>query len=112
MKKVLASVIIMVFVCSCTPALVKINANLMDLEPGMTKDEVTTIMGVPTLSELYETVDGDLVSILYYRTHKQESTLLSIKDVCTPVVFVDGQLVGWGDRLTTSGLNLLEVTGR
>ncbi|MFP4445671.1 MAG: DUF3192 domain-containing protein [Desulfosudaceae bacterium] len=112
MKKFVILILMLALICSCAPALVKTNANLLQLTPGMAQEEVVALMGVPALSELYETTEGDLISILYYRTQKKEATLLSVKDVCTPVVFIDDQLVGWGERLTAAGINLLEVPSR
>ncbi|ABW67857.1 DUF3192 domain-containing protein [Desulfosudis oleivorans] len=112
MKKILILIAIAILLCSCTPALVKTNSNLITLKPGMAQDDVTAVMGVPVLSELYEAADGKMVSILYYRTEEKKTTVLSAKEECTPVVFINGKLVGWGDRLTASGINLLKVKTR
>ncbi|HOG18027.1 MAG TPA: DUF3192 domain-containing protein [Syntrophales bacterium] len=109
MRKIAAVVLVLFLVCSCTPAIVKNNANLMKLKAGMAQDEVSTIMGVPALSESYEASGGERVTILYYRTEEKETTVLSAKEECTPIVFVNGKLAGWGDRLTASDINLLKV---
>jgi hypothetical protein len=110
MKKVIVFVVMCVLLCSCaSSAILKTNANLMKLNTGMSQDEAVTIMGTPTLSERYEAADGNQVSILYYRTERKKTTVLSAKDECTPVVFMNGKLVGWGDRLTAADINLLKV---
>ncbi len=112
MRKIAAAVLVLFLFCSCTPAIVKNNANLMKLKVGMAQDEVATIMGVPVLSESYEASGGERVTILYYRTEEKKTTVLSAKDECTPVVFVNGKLAGWGDRLTVSDIHLLKVKSR
>jgi hypothetical protein len=109
MRKIIVFVAVLVLTCACTPAFVKTSSDLMRLKGGMAQEEVTAIMGVPTLSELYESADGGWISILYYRTEQKQTTLLSAKDECTPVVFVNGKLVGWGERLMASNINLLKV---
>jgi hypothetical protein len=38
--------------------------------------------------------------------------VLSAKEECTPVVFVNGKLTGWGDRLTVSDIHLLKVKSK
>jgi len=111
MRKIVAAVLVLLF-CSCTPAIVKNNANLMKLKVGMAQDEVSTIMGVPALSESYEASGGERVAILYYRTEEKKTTVLSAKEECTPVVFVNGKLTGWGDRLTVSDIHLLKVKSK
>jgi len=110
MKKIIVFVAMCVLLCSCaSSAIHKTNANLMRLKTGMSQDEAMTIMGPPTLSERYDAADGNQVSILYYRTERKKTTVLSAKDECTPVVFMNGKLVGWGDRLTAADINLLKV---
>jgi hypothetical protein len=113
MKKVIVFIAMCVLFCSCaSSAILKTNANLMKLKTGMAQDEAVTIMGAPTLSERYDAADGNQVSILYYRTERKETTVLSAKDECTPVVFTNGKLVGWGDRLTAADINLLKVKAK
>ncbi|HET8817399.1 MAG TPA: DUF3192 domain-containing protein, partial [Pseudidiomarina sp.] len=53
-------------------------------------------LGTPNFSELW-TVDGDKYRVLYYRTHRVDSDGETTKDECTPLVFVNGSLVGTGD---------------
>jgi hypothetical protein len=49
------------------------------------------------------------VSILYYRTEDRSTTATTVKDECTPFVFINGKLTGWGDRLLTSNINMLRT---
>lgn len=81
----------------------------MNLKQSMTQDEVVKIMGTPTASESYEAVGGERVSILYYRTEEKSTTVMTVKDECTPIVFINGKLTGWGDRLLTSNINMLRA---
>jgi glutaredoxin len=69
-------------------------------------------MGTPAASESYEAVGGERVAILYYQTEERNVSVLSVKEECTPVVFVNGKLVGWGDRLTASTINLYKVKSK
>ncbi len=112
MRKIFVAVLVLFFFCSCTSAIVKNNANLMRLKAGMAQDEVSTIMGVPALSESYEASAGERIAILYYQTEERKTTVLSAKDECTPVVFVNGKLTGWGDRLMASEIHLLKVKAK
>jgi hypothetical protein len=105
MKKILVCVGILVCLCSCASTQKK----MLTLTPGMNQEQVIAIMGVPRRSELYEAVDGSKVSILYYRMKDKGSVILTLKDECTPVVLVNDQLIGWGERLLDSNINQLRV---
>lgn len=101
-----ALVATLLFACS---AINRNNGNIMNLRISMTQDEVVKIMGIPTASESYEAVGGERVSILYYRTEDKSTTATTVKDECTPFVFINGKLTGWGDRLLTSNINMLRT---
>ena len=59
-------------------------------------DVVIGELGLPSLSEAY--VDGNSeVRVLYYRTQHVHSDGKTTKDETTPLVFIDGQLKGWGE---------------
>jgi ABC-type cobalt transport system substrate-binding protein len=105
MKKVFVCVAIVVFICSCASTQKK----LLTLTTGMAQEQVTTVMGVPERSELYESADGSMVSILYYLTEDKGAAIMTLKDECTPLVLINGQLVGWGERLIDSNINQLRV---
>jgi len=53
-------------------------------------------LGEPDYSDL-TTVDGKEVRILRYRTHRAHADGDTTRDETTPLVFVDGKLVGTGE---------------
>ncbi len=109
MKKLFVMMMCTLLVCACGASIRTNNENLMGLQVGMPQADVVKIMGTPAASESYEAVGGERVSILYYQTEEKRVTVLSAKEECTPVVFVNGKLVGWGDRLTASTINTHKV---
>ncbi|PKN32658.1 MAG: hypothetical protein CVU61_17085 [Deltaproteobacteria bacterium HGW-Deltaproteobacteria-19] len=112
MKKVLVIFVALLLLTACGASIRKNNENLMGLQVGMAQAEVVKIMGAPALSESYEAVGGERVSILYYQTETKNVTVLSAKEECTPVVFINGKLEGWGDRLTASTINTHKVRAK
>lgn len=69
---------------------------IASLDEGTTISDIENRLGTPNFSELW-TVDGDKYRVLYYRTHRVDSDGETTKDECTPLVFVNGSLVGTGD---------------
>ncbi len=112
MRKALAILVVLLLLAGCGASIRKNNENLMMLKVGMPQTEAVKIMGPPTLSESYEATGGERVGILYYQTETKNVTVLSVKEECTPVVFIDGKLVGWGDRLTASTINTHKVRAK
>jgi hypothetical protein len=62
-------------------------------------------MGKPDFTEAYQKPDGRSESIFFYYTKKRridsrrwvdDSSIT--KDECTPLVFENGKLTGWGDE--------------
>jgi hypothetical protein len=70
--------------------------NLKRLEPGMSREDVYAVMGMPDLYDMYETVDRNYVAVFYYYTRTQINDGAAAKNECTPVVIRNGKLVGWG----------------
>lgn len=66
------------------------------LQPEMTTESVKQKMGTPDFNELYDK-GGKKIQVLFYRTHRKEGDGVTTKDECTPLVFENGVLVGWGD---------------
>ncbi len=66
------------------------------LELSENIDSVITDLGLPSLSEAF-VEDGKEVRVLYYRTQHVKSDGKTTVDETTPLVFVDGQLKGWGE---------------
>ena len=64
-----------------------------------TNTDISTIkqrMGIPDFNELHSR-DNDEYQVLYYRTHRRDGDGVTTKDECTPLVFKNGVLIGWGD---------------
>ena len=66
------------------------------LEAGMSLDSLISTMGSPDFSEFHQSQNGD-VTVLFYRTHRNHGDGVTTKDECTPLVFKEGRLIGWGD---------------
>ncbi|MAI63331.1 MAG: DUF3192 domain-containing protein [Alteromonas sp.] len=70
--------------------------HIAKLETGVSYEAVLRKMGVADFNELFEKADGTY-RVLYYRTQKTMGDGLTTKDECTPLVFKNSKLVGWGD---------------
>lgn len=68
---------------------------ITDLELNTSSDVVKLSLGAADFNEVFE-VESDKVQILYYRTQRTEDDGITTKDECTPLVFVNGTLKGWG----------------
>lgn len=78
----------------------KNRANLTKLSIGMTLDQVQTVMGVADFTEAHaegEDESAKVTQVLFYRTQWGKSDGKTTKDECTPVVFKNAKLVGWGE---------------
>ncbi len=53
-------------------------------------------MGVPDFSELHQS-GTDNIQVLFYRTQRKDGDGITTKDECTPLVFKNDVLIGWGD---------------
>ena len=69
---------------------------ISSLNLKVSENEVTSRLGVPDFTELHQSDAGN-VKVLFYRTHRNKGDGVTTKDECTPLVFVNSQLVGWGD---------------
>lgn len=102
-------VILMTVISGCATWKMKMeknNENLMMLEMDMPKQEVIGIMGKPSFNEAYKSLNGKSVIILFYYTQRKWADGSETKDECTPVVFENGQLVGWGDEFYKAKMEL------
>ncbi|MDZ7685562.1 MAG: DUF3192 domain-containing protein [Gammaproteobacteria bacterium] len=63
---------------------------------GRDVDSVRAEMGSPDFTEAFNR-NGSQFEVLFYRTHRQHSDGRTTRDETTPLVFVDGELVGWGE---------------
>lgn len=67
------------------------NENIKKLKKGMTKEEVVKIMGNPLVDEKYNTPN-----IWFYYTHWDWADAAKTEIECTPLIFENGLLIGWG----------------
>jgi outer membrane protein assembly factor BamE (lipoprotein component of BamABCDE complex) len=65
--------------------------NLQKLKVGMTKKEVITVMGEPLVDEKYNQPD-----MWFYYTDWDWADAARTRTECTPVIFENGHLAGWG----------------
>src|SRR4030042_4664987 len=87
--------------CGCATPQMRMdrnNTNLLSLEMGITKEAVIEIMGKPDLNEAYQSLRGKSVVIFFYYTQRKWQDGNLTKDECTPIVFENGKLIGWGSE--------------
>ncbi len=85
--------------------------NLMRVDLGMTREQVIEIMGKPDLNEAYLTDDGGTLLILFYYTNRKWADGNFTKDECTPLVFENAKIIGWGDEFYQNKIKVeLEIT--
>ena len=71
---------------------------ISSLKMGATLDSAKNRLGNPDDSEGYQK-EGKQITVLYYRTRHAHEDGKTTRDETTPVIFVDGSLVGWGDKV-------------
>lgn len=69
---------------------------IAQLTPDMSYQQVVDRMGVADFNELHQRDDGE-TRVLFYRTQRRADDGVTTKDECTPLVFKNGNLVGWGE---------------
>ncbi|MBV7315788.1 DUF3192 domain-containing protein [Shewanella sp. NIFS-20-20] len=70
--------------------------HIANLSLGASLESVKQSMGLADFSEAYP--DGDkTVEVLFYRTQRRHGDDKTTMDECTPLVFNNGKLVGWGN---------------
>lgn len=79
--------------------------SISQLEPGMAVENVRSRLGTPEFSESIESDDGDY-RVLFYRTQRREADGMTTRDETTPLIFRNGELVGWGETAW------MDLTGR
>lgn len=65
------------------------------LSVGTSIDSVRRKMGLPDFDELL-VKNGEQHRILFYRTQRTKGDGATTKDECTPLIFVNGELSGFG----------------
>ncbi|RUO25399.1 hypothetical protein CWE09_01295 [Aliidiomarina minuta] len=67
------------------------------LDTGESLAQVLDKMGTPDFDERLTKGDTDYRA-LFYRTHRVKSDGQTTRDECTPLVFENGTLIGWGEH--------------
>lgn len=73
------------------------NKKIADLTIGQSFESVRDDMGTPEFNEAFEQ-SGTSYQVLFYRTDHRRSDGMTTKDECTPLVFENGKLTGWGEK--------------
>jgi hypothetical protein len=116
-KCVVALCLVFMFGCSSAGRMLFENRqNLSNLSPGMSKVEVHTVMGQqpvrnfnnPYRTAMYIGKDGKPVETFYYWTDGNQSNGIADNEL-TPVVFVDGKVIGWGREFWTEFVTKYEL---
>ena len=71
---------------------------------GVSKASVVAELGAADFNEMVSN-NGDAVQVLYYRTQRVDDDGVTTKNECTPLVFVNNELVGWGELSLSKYLN-------
>lgn len=67
------------------------------LQQGTSYDQILNRMGIADFNEFYSKGD-DTYQVLYYRTQRIDGDGVTTKDECTPLVFKNSALIGWGEN--------------
>ena len=70
--------------------------HISKLETDMSLESISNRMGLADFDESYQRGNNDY-RVLYYRTQRLSDDGVTTKDECTPLVFENGRLIGWGD---------------
>lgn len=71
-------------------------AYIQDLYIGQSMISIESDLGEPDFSDSFQR-DGDIFTVLYYRTQRFHKDGETSMDETTPLVFIDDELVGWGE---------------
>lgn len=74
----------------------KIEKKIERLELGRSEMSIRDEFGSPDFNEAFIRNGSEFV-VLYYRSRHVESDGITTKSETTPLVFVEGNLVGWGE---------------
>ena len=66
------------------------------LELGLHKQAILDLLGSPDISEAKRIGEKEL-QVMFYRTQHKQADGITTADECTPLLFINGQLVAWGD---------------
>ncbi|MCB1644670.1 MAG: DUF3192 domain-containing protein [Pseudomonadales bacterium] len=63
---------------------------------GASIQSLRDALGEPDFTDVFQR-HGESFTVLYYRTHRVKEDGRTTRDETTPVVFVDGEMVGFGN---------------
>lgn len=66
------------------------------LQQDISYDDILNRMGIADFNEFYAKGD-DTYQVLYYRTQHIDGDGVTTKNECTPLVFKNSVLLGWGE---------------
>ena len=69
---------------------------ISQLQQNATYEQILSRMGIADFNELY-TQGNDTYQVLYYRTQRKDGDGVTTQDECTPLIFKNTALVGWGE---------------
>ena len=69
---------------------------ISQLQQNVSYDEILKRMGIADFNEFHVKGD-DTYQVLYYRTQRIDEDGVTTKEECTPMVFKNSALVGWGE---------------
>jgi hypothetical protein len=70
--------------------------HISQLQQNVSYDDILNRMGIADFNEFYAKGD-DTYQVLYYRTQRVDPDGVTTKDECTPLVFKNSALLGWGE---------------
>jgi Protein of unknown function (DUF3192) len=128
MRTAILTCILGVFIwggCTYADTVASINrSRLSQLSKGMTKAQVMKIMGTDTLrsrepqgianpwrTESFQDRSGRLFEIIYYYTAVRIRDGVVSEDELTPIVLMNGKLIGWGNTFF-SRVKKLEIRAK
>ncbi|MFQ6371227.1 DUF3192 domain-containing protein [Shewanella sp. YIC-542] len=68
---------------------------LTELTLGQSGESIIHLLGRPDFSEA-KISQGQAINILFYRTHQTQADGITTRDECTPLLFSNDKLIGWG----------------
>jgi hypothetical protein len=74
----------------------KNNRYIRRLDLGRSMNAIQADLGEPDFNESFQR-NGETFQVLYYRTRRVHDDSVTTKDETTPFVFIDRELVGWGE---------------
>ncbi len=99
MKKLIYLIVMAMLMSGCATSTMpwdidRARNNLMKLELGMSKQEVTSVMGLPYQREAYVTPEGNVEYLIYLTKYTNKGSIP--ESDTTPICLLNGKITGWG----------------